>query len=281
MIFCILVLNNSVEWWRKANKLCECYWYSRQGFFVRKKITVCSAVAAATLVSGVATAAPIFDVFGPLPEATFGGAGIPNDAVAVSSQFIDGDTTITLALSATQRFFNPALTNDGAGTFFAQAGSNFGGPGSTSYTEGALWNVNFYIDVDDPAGTAALTDYDINLYYDFDPAFDNGLAGLGVINVTNSLLASAYPLATTVQGSENLLFDFLGVAVPDIRVTPDFPAFDQNALGEYNFAITVARNGFPVETVAMDVQVVPIPAAAVLFPSALGLLGWMRRRRVS
>ncbi|MEE4185721.1 MAG: hypothetical protein V2J12_08135 [Gammaproteobacteria bacterium] len=248
---------------------------------MRKTLTVVSAVAAATLVSGGAAAAPIFDVFGPLPEATFGGTGIPNDAVAVSSQFVDGDTTITVALSATQRLFNPALTNDGAGTYFAQAGSNLGGPGSTSALEGALWNVNYYIDVDDPGATARLTDYDINIYYDFDPAFDNGLAGLGSINVTSWLLAGPNPLATTTQGSENLLFDFLGVAVPGIVTPPTFPAFDPNALGEYNFAITVARNGFPVETVAMDVQVVPVPAAAVLFPSALAMLGWMRRRRVS
>jgi len=33
-----------------------------------------------------------------------------------------------------------------------------------------------------------------------------------------------------------------------------------------------------VDAVAMEVEVVPIPAAAWLFASALGLLGWMRRR---
>jgi len=245
---------------------------------VRKFRVTLSVAASAALFSGAALSAPIFDVFGPLPEATFGGTGIPNDEVAVGSQFIDGDTTITVALSATQRFFNPPLGNDGAGTYFAQAGSNFGGPGDPSLLEGSLWNFNYYMNVDDPSGTAKLTDYDITLYYDFDPVADNGLVGLGQIDVTAGLFAFD-PAATTAQGSENLLFGFLDTGVPGIVTPPLFPAFDPNALGEYNFALAVERTGFGVETVAMDVQVVPIPAAAVLFPSALAWLGWARRRR--
>ncbi len=226
------------------------------------------------LASVAASAAPLFDVFGPLPEATFGGQGIPNDEVAVSRQFEDGDTLITVALSATQRFSNPALTNDGAGTYFANAGSNFGGNGESA-DEGALWNFNFYVDVDGPG--ALLADYDINLFYDFDPAFDNGPSGLGVINLTNFIL-SEDPTLTRLEGSQNLLFGFLASDVPGFITAPTAGAFDPNVNGEYNFALQVSRAGWPVEAVRMDVQVVPVPGALLLFPSALAVFGWFRRK---
>ena len=64
---------------------------------------------------------PEFTTFGPLPGATFGGSGIPNDAVAITT-IVDGTTTITLGLTAHQRFASPAVTNNGAGVFTAQAG---------------------------------------------------------------------------------------------------------------------------------------------------------------
>lgn len=243
-----------------------------------KNLFAIAAVAAgSSLISGGAVAAPLYDFFGPLPEATFGGTGIPNDEVAVGRQIEFGTNTVTVAMSATQRFSNPALTNDGAGTYFAQAGSNFGGAGQSS-TEGALWNFNFYINVDGDA-TAKLADYDITLFYDFDPAFDNGPAGLGQIDITNSILASSDPLATTAQDSQNLNFSFLASDLPGFIVSPTVASFDPDALGEYNFALQVARDGWPVEQVRMDVQVVPVPAAALLFPSALAMLGWVRTRR--
>jgi len=235
-------------------------------------------VAAALVLPGASFAVPLYDTFGPLDQATFGGTGIPNQEVAVSTQFEDGDTIITLGLSATQRFSNPALTNDGAGTYFATTGSNFGGNGEST-NEGALWNFNYYIDIDSPDRTIA--DYDITLFYDFDPTFDNGPVGLGTINVTNGVLGSTDPLSSREEGSQNLLFGFLASDIPGLIDAPDYPAFDPNALGEYNFAIQVARAGWSVEQVRMDVQVVPIPAAVWLFGSALlGLLG-VRRRKVA
>jgi hypothetical protein len=242
-------------------------------FFSKTAIAV-----SAVLISGAAAASPLYDVFGPLPEATFGGPGIPNDEVVVGRQIEFGDTMLTVAMSATQRFSNPALTNDGAGTFFAQAGSNFGGSGESA-TEGALWNFNFYINVDGPS--AALTDYDITLFYDFDTAFDNGPAGLGQINITSSILADPLfdPLNMTAQGSQNLSLSFLATDLPGFITSPAVAAFDANATGEYNFALQVGRDGWPIEQVRMDVQVVPVPAAVILFPSALAMLGWVRTRR--
>jgi len=221
-----------------------------------------------------AWASPLFDTFGPLDQATFGGQGIPNQEVAISSQFSNGTSQITIAMSATQRYDNPALTNDGLGTYFAGAGSNVKGPGAGSL--GALWNFNYYINID--STTETLADYDISIFYDFDPAFDNGPAGLGTINVTNAILGSAAPTTTTlVEDSQNLLFNFLATGIPGVVTAPG-GVFDPNALGEYNFGIQVSQAGWGVENVRMDVQVVPVPAAVWLFGSALGLLGWMRRK---
>jgi hypothetical protein len=243
---------------------------------VNKSIKLGGLVCALAL-PGLAAATPLYDTFGPLTGANFGGVGIPNDSVAISSQFEDGANTITVAMNATQRYSNPVVTNDGAGTFFAGTGSNTGGNNESALT-GALWNFNFYIDVSGPG--AILANYDINLFYDFNPAFDNGPADLGVINVTNGILASANPLATNVQGSENLMFSYLATSIPGYLTAPGgaFTSFNPNATGEYNFAIQVSRAGWSVEQVRMDVQVVPVPAAVWLFGSALGLMGLARRR---
>lgn len=232
--------------------------------------------ASAVVLAAPAKADPIFDFFGPLPQATFGGTGIPNDEVAAGSQIIDGDNVITVALSATQRFSNPALGNDGAGTYFAGPGSNFGGNGQST-TEGALWNFNFYLSIESlSGGSPRLADYQIDLFYDFDSGADTPLGDLGRINVTNSLLLDD-PNADVAQGSQNLLFGFLSASLPGLIDAPS-GSFDLNALGEYSFALTVSQvGGLPAETVAIDVAVVPAPASAALLGAA-GLVG-MRRRR--
>lgn len=228
---------------------------------------------------GVAAAFTISDSFGEFSDATWAGTGIPNDAVASSMQIIDGTTTITVAMNATGRYFNPQLANNGAGVFYAGAGSNLGGPGSTSTLLGALWNWNYYLEIDGAPGVK-LSDYQIDIWYDFNPAGPNAccsLAGLGRIDVTAGLLA-ANDTSTLKQGSENLLFNWLSAPFPPFVIPPG-GSFDPNALGNYQFAITVSSNSFPVESLAMEVQVVPVPAAVWLFGSALGLLGWMRRRQ--
>jgi len=224
--------------------------------------------------AATAHATPVFDTFGPLDEATFGGQGIPNDEVAISSQFIDGDVVITVAMSATQRFSNPPLTNNGAGTYFATPGSNFGA-NNESLNEGALWNFNYYMKVTGTNGaTPVLADYQIDLFYDFDTSFDTAIGLLGKINITNAILGSANPSITLLEDSQNLMFGFLASAIPGV-ITPPPGAFDPNAPGEYNFAIQVSRAGFGVESVAMDVQVVPEPAGLTL----LGLAGLALTRR--
>ena len=237
---------------------------------------VTAAVIALSL-PGLASAWTLLDDFGPLPEATWGGTGIPNDAVASSKQFTNGTNEITLGLVAHERFSNPTVTNNGAGIYFApETGSNFGGAGESGFV-GAKWNFGYYIDI---AGGGKLTDYQIDLYYDFDPAATptvGDIAGLGTIDITAALGAST---DTRTEGSQNLLFAFLGTTGSITGLTaPTFPAFDADVPGNYQFVITVATlGGFPIDAVAMEVQVVPVPAAVWLFGSALGLLGWVRRR---
>ena len=236
------------------------------------------AIALVLWIPGVSIATPLYDYFGPLSEATFGGSGIPNDEVAVASQWEDGNVLITVALSATPRFSNPAVTNDGAGTYYAQTGSNYGGAGE-SPNLGALWNFNYFVKVEGINGaTPVITDYNVKLYYDFDTGLDTPKANLGVFDLTAYLSANSLTSETLVQDSQNLLFDWLTVPVTGI-VTPPSGSFDPNAIGEYNFGIEVSRDGWGVENVRMDVQTVPIPAAIWLFGSGfLGLIVVSRRK---
>jgi len=237
------------------------------------------AIAALTIAPAVSSAFTIYDNFGPFPNANFGGTGIPNNAVAVSKSIFDNATgsTITIAMNATQRFTNPVVTNDGFATYFAGPGSNIQGPNNTL---GALWNWNYYLEVASPSKT--LKDFQIDIWYDFNPASSpnlGDLSGMGRINVTAGLLAASSN-ATLAQGSENLLFSYL-TSPPfpqSLFITPPSGTFNPNAPGNYQFAITVNRFGFPIDSVAMEVQVIPVPAAVWLFGSALGLMGVLRRR---
>lgn len=240
------------------------------------------AMVTTVLLPGIASAFTIYDDFGSFPDATFGGTGIPNDAVAASMQIIDGSNTLRVAMSATERFSNPPVGDNGAAIYEALAGSNCGVAsdpvGCPSGDQGALWNFNFFVDI---AGGGVLGDYQIDLYYDFDPAGPSAfgdLSGLGKVDITAFLVANSLENSTLFEGSQNLLFGFLASDIPGIVDAPG-GSFDADALGNYQFAMTVTRFGFPVDTVAMEVNVVPIPAAVWLFGSGLvGLFGWSRRK---
>lgn len=96
--------------------------------------------------------------------------------------------------------------------------------------------------------------------------------------------ASGFYVASTI-GAEAILFDIANVIVEtfpmmlviaaDIIVSPEFSAL-LNALELVAGDVTGADAGLAV--VYASAEVVPVPAAVWLFGSALGLLGWVRRR---
>jgi hypothetical protein len=230
--------------------------------------------------AGAAPISPTFDVFGPLPSATFGGTGIPNHSVAITN-VVSGAHNVTLGLTAHERFFNPTVTNDGAGTFFATPGANFGDPTfstTPSSTLGATWNFAFYVDVASTSQPVL-----IRLLYDFDPSFFTDASNHGVI-------AGVIPATPTVelQASQNLLFSFLstGGTFGPFTVTPPPGSFNPNAVGSYTFALQAydsSGNQFLGEAairVNVGDVVIPEPASAALWVGCGGaLLATARARR--
>lgn len=175
--------------------------------------------------------------FGPLPQATFNGtpfsSGIPNTAVMRG-----GVGGVTLGLTATQRYTNPPLTNDGAGTFTALAGVDPGSPAGSLY---ARWNFDFYM------SGSTLGNYFYQWLYQFTPngPVDGGALGFG------SAIVGAF--GTTYSDSWNLGMAFL--ADPNNpNVAPPSGTFDPNALGTYRFVLaqTPLGGGVP-EYVAIAV----------------------------
>lgn len=233
-------------------------------------------------------ATPFFTEFGALGT-EFGGDGISGNSVAITTQFYNDlsdapgnqSAVLLLGLTATERLQNDPVTNNGAGVFFAQAGSNNGTPPVTADPAlPSVWNFSFFIEATGVNGTTpALEDFQIDLFYDFDPAADTPRSELGRIDVTAGLVGTGISL---VEGSQNINFDFLEGGFPGIFPPSSITGFDPNAPGEYSFEIVATSlAGLPEseQRVAIDVIVIPEPASAVLL--GLGGLLAMKRRRHS
>ena len=83
-----------------------------------------------------ASASPVYtNTFGTLSGATFNGNGIPNDAVAIST---NSESQIVLGLTATSRYMPNAVTNNGVSTFYAKTGNT-----NTASDPYATWNFDF------------------------------------------------------------------------------------------------------------------------------------------
>lgn len=214
--------------------------------------------------NALATAiSPAYDTFGTLAGATFGGSGIPNDAVAITTIGAAGTAEVTLGLTAHERFVPPTVTNDGAGTFFADAGVS-----SVSPSPGdpyALWNFAFYL------GGPGLNSYDYKFFYDFDPGQNTDDSLHGVITIPGGNLSDPS------QNSWNLGMNFLATSIPGL-VAPVFGPFDPNAKGEYTFAL-VAYGKTSGQEVGRSAIRVNVPEPGTLALLGLGLAGLAGLRR--
>ena len=240
---------------------------------MKMKSLISAFALASTLVFSASSvnAAPISvaaDNFGTLTtfggaDATFGGSGIPNDAVNWSD-FTDGQgNTLRLGIGITPRFGAPTPTNDGAGTYTVVPGLDSGGVG--------LWNFSFFAEIE---GQLDIQSINLEVLFDLDPTAGTDIADMGVLNISNFLLISALPSSQISEGSQNPTFGFLSAAAPGVVLPPAMSAFDPNS-GEYSFAISAEGFG----SVGINAVVSSVSAPSIGAIALIGMFGLVASRR--
>nr|WP_136250528.1 hypothetical protein [Ningiella ruwaisensis] len=244
------------------------------------------AVAAAFLFASQSNAAlvEVDSGFGELPDDVvsaigliegdiFGGDGIPFDTLNWQTLDMNGDDSadLVMAMSATQRFQSPEVTNNGVDTYYA-------GPG-ISAPDRSLWNFNFLLGAIDGSDISSLFTQNngplsLNIFYELDPnSGENAMFDA-------SLLPVDPDFSSILQFSWNLGFSFLSNVSPGFNsgaALDNGETFNPFANGVYDFTALLTDAD---SSASIDIDVVVeanTPATIALF--AFGLAGLISLRK--
>jgi hypothetical protein len=195
---------------------------------MKKYVIIASFLTSGLVAMANSSIAPSGTSLTTLSAATFGGTGIPNDAVEVTTLTTANQNQITLGLTATPRYNNPSLGNDNAGTFFATPGAN-DGLTSPGHSIAGTWNFDFYINLTDTSGTG----------YGFKLIAEDNTTGSTTVYDFGTFNAS-----TTKQDSQNIAWW----------------GFDPNATDVYGFDLEALNgDGVVLGSTAINVDVATVP----------------------